>query len=62
MISIGLIREDKSKSSLLSDCTSGLVGGLNIKLDEYEDESDGARERGSSNDVNTSGGGKRESS
>lgn len=46
LISIGLIGEEKSKSSLLSDCTKGLVGGLNMKLDEYDDDREGARERG----------------
>jgi hypothetical protein len=31
---IGFIPEEKSNSSLLSDCTNGLVGGFNMKLDE----------------------------
>lgn len=33
-MSIGLIPEDRSSSSLLSECTKGLVGALNMKLDE----------------------------
>lgn len=45
MILIGSTRGEKSKSSLLSDCTKGLVGGFSTKLDEYEDDSEGARDR-----------------
>jgi hypothetical protein len=45
VISIGLIREDKSSSSLLSDCTKGLVGAFKTKLDDSEDDKEGARDR-----------------
>ena len=45
MISIGYIWEDKSSSSLLSDCTKGLVGAFKTKLDENEDDKEGARDR-----------------
>jgi hypothetical protein len=62
VILIGLIFDDKSKSSWLSDCTKGLVGGLSMKLDEYDEESEGARDRGPSNEVNGSAGGNRGSS
>lgn len=44
-MSIGFIRADKSKSSLLSDCTKGLVGGLKAKLEAYEEDKEGALER-----------------
>jgi hypothetical protein len=43
-MSIGYAFADRSRSSLLSDCTNGLVGGFRIKLDEYEDDSEGARD------------------
>jgi len=59
VMSIGFIIDDKSKSSLLSDWTKGLVGGFSMKLDEYDDESEGARDRGLSIE---SGGGNRGSS
>jgi hypothetical protein len=36
--------EGKSKSSLLSDCTKGLVGALNTKLEEKDEDRDGARD------------------
>ena len=42
--------DDNSRSSLLSDWTRGLVGGFKIKLDEYEDDSEGARDRDFSSD------------
>jgi hypothetical protein len=38
--------EAKSRSSLLSDCTNGLVGGFSTKLDEYDEDKEGARDRG----------------
>jgi hypothetical protein len=47
-ISIALTGDESSRSSLLSDCTKGLVGGFKMKLDEYEDDKDGARDRGPS--------------
>jgi hypothetical protein len=31
---------EKSTSSLLSEYTRGLVGGLKTKLDEYDDDKD----------------------
>ncbi len=31
---MGLTLDEKSNSSLLSDCTKGLVGGFNMKLEE----------------------------
>lgn len=39
MISIGIIPEENSRSSLLSDCTKGLVGGLSTKLDDKDEDS-----------------------
>lgn len=59
---MGLTPDDKSNSSLLSDCTRGLVGGFNMKLDEYDEESDGARDRTLSMKLDLSAGGKRGSS
>jgi hypothetical protein len=38
----------RSKSSLLSDCTNGLVGGLYTKLDEKDEDKDDGVERYSS--------------
>ena len=43
-ISIGLMSDEKSRSSLLSDCTRGLVGGFMTKLEEKDEDSDGARD------------------
>jgi len=43
-MSMELMLEEKSRSSLLSDCTNGLVGALNMKLEERDEESDGARD------------------
>ncbi|EDN96965.1 hypothetical protein SS1G_01893 [Sclerotinia sclerotiorum 1980 UF-70] len=42
-MSIGFKWELNSKSSLLSDCTKGLVGALSTKLEENEEDNDGAR-------------------
>lgn len=61
VISIGLTCEDKSNSSLLSDWTKGLVGGFKMKLDENDEDNEGARDRALSTD-NLSADGKRESS
>ncbi len=58
-MSMGLIPEERSKSSLLSDCTRGLVGGFRTKLDEYDDDREGARDRAPSS---RPGGGNRGSS
>jgi hypothetical protein len=33
-----------SRSSLLSECTNGLVGGFKTKLDEKDEERDGSHE------------------
>lgn len=62
LISIGYAFMDNSRSSLLSDCTSGLVGGFRIKLDEYDDDSEGARARDASSESSLSAGGNRASS
>jgi hypothetical protein len=43
--------DEKSSSSLLSDCTNGLVGALKTKLEEKEDEREGIRDRISSGSV-----------
>jgi hypothetical protein len=61
-ISMGLTSDDRSSSSLLSDCTKGLVGGFNIKLDEYDEDSEGARDRARSMESDLSAGGNRGSS
>ena len=45
MISIGFTRDDRSSSSLLSDCTKGLVGGFKAKFDDRDDDIEGALER-----------------
>lgn len=42
MISIGTMVEEYSGSSLLSDCTSGLVGALKTKVEENEDDNEAA--------------------
>lgn len=39
------MRGEKSTSSLVSDCTKGLVGGLRTKLEEYDEDKEGARDR-----------------
>lgn len=44
-MSIGLKFVVKSRSSLLSDCTKGLVGGFKTKLEESDEDKEGARER-----------------
>ena len=44
-IFIGVIVDKYSGSSLLSECTSGLVGALKIKLDENEEDIEGAGDR-----------------
>lgn len=62
MIVIGSTCEDKSSSSLLSDCTSGLVGGFKTKLDEYDEDKEGARERALLIESSPSAGGNRGSS
>jgi hypothetical protein len=36
--------EEKSRSSLLSDCTNGLVGAFITKLEDKEDDIEGARD------------------
>lgn len=45
VISIGLISEDRSRSSLLSDCTRGLVGAFKTKLEDRDEDMEGARYR-----------------
>lgn len=45
VIFIGLMRGENSESSLVSDCTNGLVGGFKTKLDEYDEDNEGARDR-----------------
>lgn len=37
---MGIIVEEYSGSSLLSDCTNGLVGALKMKVEENEDGSE----------------------
>lgn len=61
-MSMGYAFVDKSRSSLLSECTNGLVGGFRIKLDEYEDDKEGIRDRGSNSESSLSAGGNRVSS
>lgn len=62
VISMGLISDDRSSSSLLSDCTKGLVGGFSMKLEEYDEDSEGARDRVLSIESDLSAGGNRGSS
>ena len=62
LMSIGFMKEDSSRSSLLSDWTSGLVGALKMKLFEKEDENDGALDRHAETLSSWSTGGNRESS
>lgn len=38
------MRAENSPSSLVSDCTKGLVGGLKTKLEEYDEDKEGARD------------------
>ena len=45
VMSIGFMSEDRSRSSLLSNCTSGLVGGFKTKLEERDEDIDGFRYR-----------------
>jgi hypothetical protein len=42
VISMGIMVEEYSGSSLLSDCTSGLVGALKMKVEENEDDKEAA--------------------
>jgi hypothetical protein len=44
VILIGSMRAENSPSSLVSDCTKGLVGGLKTKLEEYDEDKEGARD------------------
>lgn len=57
VIPTGFSRVSKSNSSLLSDCTKGLVGALRAKLEESEEDNEGVRALviKSSSDLSTDG-------
>jgi len=42
---MGFTYDDNSRSLLLSDCTKGLVGGFKTKLDDKDEDTEGARDR-----------------
>lgn len=51
--------EDDSRSSFVSDWTKGLVGGLRTKLDENEEDNDGAPDRQQESDIDRDAKGRR---